>query len=141
MQCLTDDKYKSNMVCVLAGYASDIDQLMEANPGLASRFPETLHFPDFSLNDCCRLLTDGLLALSTSLTPKAASLLPEVLSPIVQVRKACSRTVATVGVEWLCVGCRMITSARVLSMTLQFFPLDVQVHRCEIFSAVSFRVD
>ncbi|CAM9929716.1 unnamed protein product, partial [Ectocarpus sp. 13 AM-2016] len=44
-QCLTDNKYKGNMVVVVAGYAHDIDELMESNPGLASRFPETLHFP------------------------------------------------------------------------------------------------
>ncbi|CAN0584137.1 unnamed protein product, partial [Laminaria digitata] len=44
VQCLTDGKYKGNMVVVVAGYARDIDGLMQANPGLASRFPETLHF-------------------------------------------------------------------------------------------------
>lgn len=86
VQCLTDDKYKGNMVVVVAGYENDIDQLMNANPGLASRFPETLHFPDFDVDDCCRLLESGLKrAFSTDLSPDAAAALPGLLLPVLQV--------------------------------------------------------
>lgn len=87
VQCLTDDKYKGKLVAVVAGYVHDIDGLMEANPGLASRFPETLHFPNFSVDDCCRLLDSSLKnGFSTELAPDAATALRELLPPIVQVR-------------------------------------------------------
>lgn len=73
-------------MAVVAGYVHDIDGLMEANPGLASRFPETLYFPNFSVDDCCRLLESSLKnGFSTELAPEAMAALPELLSPIVQV--------------------------------------------------------
>lgn len=88
VQCLTDEKYKGNLVAVVAGYEHDIDGLMEANPGLASRFPETLHFPNFSVDDCCRMLESSLKnGFSTELAPEAAAALRELLLPIVQVRE------------------------------------------------------
>lgn len=91
VQCLTDEKYKGNLVAVVAGYVHDIDGLMEANPGLASRFPQTLHFPNFSVDDCCRLLESSLKnGFSTELAPEAAAALRELLPRIVQVRHASS---------------------------------------------------
>ncbi len=91
VQCLTDDKYKGNLVAVVAGYVHDIDGLMEANPGLASRFPETLHFPNFGVDDCCRLLDSSLKnGFSTELAPDAVAELRELLPPIVQVRHVSS---------------------------------------------------
>ena len=87
VQCLTDDKYKGNMVVVMAGYETDIDELMEANPGLASRFPETIHFDNFGVDDCCRLLESSLKkAFGTELAPEATAALGELLKPLVQVR-------------------------------------------------------
>lgn len=86
VQCLTNDKYKGNLVVIAAGYAKDIDALMEANQGLASRFPETLHFPNFQLDDCCRLFEAGLKRnFSTELAPEAAKWLGELLTPLVEV--------------------------------------------------------
>lgn len=86
-QCLTDDKYNGNMVVVVAGYAQDIDELMESNPGLASRFPETLHFPNFGVDDCCRMLESSLKrTFSTDLAPEAEAALQGLLLPVVQAR-------------------------------------------------------
>lgn len=85
------------MVCVVAGYAEEIDQLMDANPGLASRFPETLHFPNFGVEDCCRLLEGKLKKdFSTELAPDVVGAgaaeegrvaLRDIVSPLVQVRR------------------------------------------------------
>jgi hypothetical protein len=33
-----------------------MDSLMDANPGLKSRFSEKLHFPDFNAADTCLML-------------------------------------------------------------------------------------
>lgn len=95
VQCLTDDKYKGNMVCIVAGYAEEIDQLMDTNPGLASRFPETLHFPNFGVEDCCRLLESKLKRdFSTELAPdvvgigtaqEGSAVLRDIMSPLLQV--------------------------------------------------------
>lgn len=86
---MTDDKYKGKMVVIVAGYVHDIDELMESNPGLASRFPETLHFPNFGVDDCCHLFKSVLKrGYSTELAPGAAEVLRELLPPIVEVRHA-----------------------------------------------------
>lgn len=86
VQGLTEDKYKGKMICVLAGYPQEIDDLMDANPGLASRFPETLHFPNFGVDDCCHLLKAGLKRkFSTEITSEAMVMLPRLLTPLVQV--------------------------------------------------------
>jgi hypothetical protein len=80
VQSLTDDKFRGKLVVILAGYAADIDQLMSANAGLASRFGNTITFPDFTSADCCQLLQQALASQqlgSLALTPAAAAALPE----------------------------------------------------------------
>ena len=51
---LVEDR-RDRIVVVMAGYPDEMAQLVAANPGLRSRFPKTIHFPDYS--------TDELLAI------------------------------------------------------------------------------
>ncbi|MED0677103.1 AAA family ATPase [Aneurinibacillus thermoaerophilus] len=44
-------KHKENLVVVLAGYPGFIEQLLDTNPGLRSRFKKYFHFPDYSLQE------------------------------------------------------------------------------------------
>jgi len=53
---LTKPDVVNKLVVILAGYANDIDVLMSANSGLASRFTERILFDDFSAADCVTLL-------------------------------------------------------------------------------------
>jgi SpoVK/Ycf46/Vps4 family AAA+-type ATPase len=46
VKCLED--YRSQFVCILAGYTSEMQEFLSANPGLRSRFPHILTFPDYS---------------------------------------------------------------------------------------------
>ncbi|MBY0147983.1 AAA family ATPase [Neobacillus niacini] len=41
-------KHNENLVVVLAGYPNEMDQLLESNPGLRSRFKKFFLFPDYS---------------------------------------------------------------------------------------------
>lgn len=41
-------KHKENLAVVLAGYPALMNELIEMNPGLRSRFTKYLHFPDYS---------------------------------------------------------------------------------------------
>ncbi|KAI1385856.1 ATPases of the AAA+ class [Hypoxylon trugodes] len=53
---LTQDRFRNKLVVILAGYEKDIDKLLATNPGLSSRFPETVDFQNLTPAECGRLL-------------------------------------------------------------------------------------
>jgi len=46
---LTDTEYKGKLLVLLAGYDTDMDEMLKVNPGLKSRFTERLIFDDLSV--------------------------------------------------------------------------------------------
>jgi stage V sporulation protein K len=51
---------RDDIVVILAGYVDEIDQLLTVNPGLRSRFPTSIDFPDYSAGEL-RRIADGIL--------------------------------------------------------------------------------
>ncbi len=51
---------RDSMVVILAGYPKEMAELVAANPGFSSRFPKTIHFPDYTDDDLLAIL--GLIA-------------------------------------------------------------------------------
>ena len=47
---LVEDR-RDRIVVVMAGYPDEMAALVGANPGLESRFPKTIHFPDYTTDD------------------------------------------------------------------------------------------
>jgi Cdc6-like AAA superfamily ATPase len=58
------EDHRDDLVVILAGYPDEMAQLVAANPGLKSRFPTSIHFPDYT--------TDELVAIFTSMCHAAA---------------------------------------------------------------------
>jgi Cdc6-like AAA superfamily ATPase len=59
---LIEDR-RDRIVVVMAGYPNEMDELIGSNPGLRSRFPKAIHFPDYA--------TDELLQIIDSLADRA----------------------------------------------------------------------
>ena len=49
------EDYKNDFILILAGYSHEMDAFLRLNPGLPSRFPIHLHFPDFKLDELMRI--------------------------------------------------------------------------------------
>jgi Cdc6-like AAA superfamily ATPase len=58
------EDHRDDLVVILAGYPDEMALLVAANPGLKSRFPTSIHFPDYT--------TDELVAIFTSMCRKAS---------------------------------------------------------------------
>jgi stage V sporulation protein K len=42
---------KNNLIIILAGYKNEMDYFIETNPGLRSRFPIHIYFPDYTVQE------------------------------------------------------------------------------------------
>ncbi|MFC5531877.1 AAA family ATPase [Cohnella yongneupensis] len=54
------EDYKNQFVLILAGYTMEIEAFMMTNPGLPSRFPIQIEFPDYSI-DQLTLIAEGMM--------------------------------------------------------------------------------
>jgi SpoVK/Ycf46/Vps4 family AAA+-type ATPase len=54
---LMDDN-RERLVVILAGYSRDMDDFLKTNPGLKSRFPNIIEFPDYTLDELMQI-ADG----------------------------------------------------------------------------------
>lgn len=52
---------RDEVVVIAAGYPKNMAEFLSFNPGLASRFPTTIHFPDYSVPDLVRIAQQMLL--------------------------------------------------------------------------------
>jgi hypothetical protein len=58
---LVEDR-RDRLVVIAAGYPAEMDEFVNANPGLKSRFPKTLAFPDYTTDELLQIfqsLCDG----------------------------------------------------------------------------------
>ena len=49
------ENHRHDFVVIMAGYPHDMDTLMEANAGLASRMPYTIHFPNYTREELAEI--------------------------------------------------------------------------------------
>lgn len=70
VDCVTKPKYQGKLIIILAGYEHDINRLLSVNPGLTSRFPETIDFKPLKPDACFQLLADLLRKRKAELASK-----------------------------------------------------------------------
>ena len=56
LACLTSPEYEGNVIVILAGYEPQINDLLNANEGMRSRFKRCLDFADWDTEAVCRLI-------------------------------------------------------------------------------------
>ena len=62
---------KSDMIVILAGYPYEMEELLESNQGLKSRFPNVFHFEDYSVEELLKIAIEGSAAKDFVFTPTA----------------------------------------------------------------------
>ncbi len=67
---LIEDR-RDEVVVVVAGYPEEMDGFLDANPGLRSRFPRTIHFPDYSTDELVEIFDALCQESSYRLTDQA----------------------------------------------------------------------
>jgi len=45
------EDYKDQLILILAGYKKEMEWFLQSNPGLRSRFPIHINFPDYTINE------------------------------------------------------------------------------------------
>jgi hypothetical protein len=67
---LMEDR-RDEVVVIAAGYPDEMADFLDANPGLRSRFPRTIHFPDYSTDELVAIFENMCTANAYQLTPEA----------------------------------------------------------------------
>ncbi|CAH0055480.1 unnamed protein product [Clonostachys solani] len=67
VDAMTKPRYVGNMVVILAGYGEEMEKLMQTNPGLRSRFPTHITFPNLTPAHCLQLLRQSLAKLQITI--------------------------------------------------------------------------
>jgi len=72
-------KHNENLVVVLAGYPLEMDELLESNPGLRSRFKKFFSFPDYAPEELLAIMVSYAERYQYSLSDEAYDLLLKTL--------------------------------------------------------------
>ncbi|AVX20640.1 MULTISPECIES: AAA family ATPase [Carboxydocella] len=65
------EDHKDNLVIILAGYPSEMEWFLRTNPGLRSRFPIHISFPDYSIDELMLIAEQMLKQRQYDFTPQA----------------------------------------------------------------------
>jgi len=49
------ENHKNDFICIVAGYTKEMQDFLDQNPGLKSRFPTTIEFEDYTLSELCQM--------------------------------------------------------------------------------------
>merc|ERR1719188_577196 len=76
------EDFRSDLVVIIAGYSLEMAKLLDANPGLRSRFPTTLEFDDYSSEELLEIADQMLLQDVLALSAEASNKLRRVLNSL-----------------------------------------------------------
>merc|ERR1711920_221715 len=74
------EDFRTDLVVIIAGYSQEMGKLLDANPGLRSRFPTVLEFDDYSPDELLEIAEQMLVQDVLILSDDAQKRLKGVLS-------------------------------------------------------------
>jgi SpoVK/Ycf46/Vps4 family AAA+-type ATPase len=77
------DDYRDRLVVMLAGYSANMDNFLKTNPGLRSRFPNIIEFPNYSVDELLKIAEQVFDTKGYALDPKAQTKLVAILEKAV----------------------------------------------------------
>ncbi len=76
------EDHRDTTVVVVAGYPAEMEAFIGANPGLRSRFPKTISFPDYSTPELASIFEGLCRKQRYQLTPAAEKRLNEIIDSV-----------------------------------------------------------
>jgi stage V sporulation protein K len=73
------EDYKDDLILVLAGYPDEMEWFLKSNPGLRSRFPNHIEFPDYTIAELYLIGEQMLKKRQYALNPDAQRKLCQIL--------------------------------------------------------------
>jgi len=70
---------KDNLILILAGYNHEMNEFIKTNPGLKSRFPIHIEFPDYTIKELLQIADLMLNKRQYNLTPSARDALKRII--------------------------------------------------------------
>ena len=78
LQILADEEYR-DIAVILCGYDHEMEELLNVNPGLRSRFPNVFNFKDYSVAELYEMMLNRIDQNGYRISDNAASKISEVL--------------------------------------------------------------
>lgn len=82
------EDHRDELVVVLAGYPSEMDELMAHNPGVRSRFPTVIVFEDYCLTELMQIADAFIRNHHLTMTPEAEVTLNQKLAGMLKIATA-----------------------------------------------------
>lgn len=74
------EDHKDKFILILAGYPNEMEEFLQLNPGLPSRFPIQVDFPDYSIDELIQIAELMVKEREYTLLPQTVSRLKQMLS-------------------------------------------------------------
>ena len=73
------EDYKNQFVLILAGYPEEMERFLDTNPGLPSRFPIVIDFPDYTVDQLVQIAEMMIKERDYTLAPSTVAKLRQIL--------------------------------------------------------------
>ena len=78
------EDHRKDFVVIVAGYTNEMNEFIESNPGLRSRFNKYIEFPDYSLSELQEIFLNMCKQYDYVLTDEATMIMKEKLSSMLK---------------------------------------------------------